>query len=589
MLSFVALFGFVLAAFYLLFSGKKLTFLELTATAIFCTLLLLSYAPQISNLLLGTLQLHALLSVCVVALAVAFIPARKHLDPARPAGDFRAAGTALLTELRASPYLITLLSIALLASTFAAVLIYKYSNFGWDGWSYHSSALAWFNQQDRFVPMPLDELILSYPKNIEMIGLWIFKLAGNDQFIDSVNLIIHWLVLPFAYGVGRHIGLSRKWALAASLIYFSTPILIEQTWSTFIDQAFADCLVMTLYFYFCWYQHRNEQGLLWSILLGLSLGNLAQIKGTGLYVIFIVGTLLVVREILEGRLKTLIQPLMVIAVTTAIAGAGWYLQTWYFYGNPFYPYRLLIPGTDDVLFNGPYDLKQSLLKNYSTKKNLNLPTWQLYLKEFTSTNWGLHYLFLGLPAMAIGIVKGNIHIRWLLAFVVLYFILVPLSFVDRYAAIATFTAAVCFSFMAQYILNSRVWLPFLASFSVVLIVISLIPQLRSAFPDNLPDAGYATPPDKTTEGFQRFALVNRAGNAHIGLVSIEQQKADNPYWYFYFGPRWNNRVEAYDPLNVDSYDFVICGRSSGKCDSLGLLDSHRLALVEKNVEVYEKR
>ena len=119
------------------------------------------------------------------------------------------------------------------------------------------------------------------PIAAEMLGLWIFKLGGSDQFIDSVNLIIHWLALPFAYGVGRHIGISRKWSIAASLIYFSTPVLIKQTWDTYVDLAFADCLVMTLYFYFCWYQHRNEQGLFWSILLGLSLGNLAQINGAG--------------------------------------------------------------------------------------------------------------------------------------------------------------------------------------------------------------------------------------------------------------------------------------------------------------------
>jgi len=81
--------------------------------------------------------------------------------------------------------------------------------------------MAWFNQQDRIVgSMPLMFWVTSYPKNIEFLSLWIQKLDGNDQFIEAGNLILHLLVIPFAYGVGIFCNLNKHWAAAAALIYF---------------------------------------------------------------------------------------------------------------------------------------------------------------------------------------------------------------------------------------------------------------------------------------------------------------------------------------------------------------------------------
>jgi hypothetical protein len=134
-------------------------------------------------------------------------------------------------EVLKSRYVRVLAGLSIVATALVSSVLVHYSNFGWDGWAYHSSAMAWFSGHDRITTStPLMPWITCYPKNLEFLTLWIQKLSGTDRFIEAGNLILHVLVVPFAYGIARYCNLNKQWATAASLIYFLTPEIISQSW-----------------------------------------------------------------------------------------------------------------------------------------------------------------------------------------------------------------------------------------------------------------------------------------------------------------------------------------------------------------------
>ena len=592
---------------------------ERLAIGIFLALLVPMYAPQLSYLIFGTLSTGAMLA-CAALISTVFAGALYWAGKRYPAqlgisappsgkttlsqdaaiavnpapapahhGASQPAETSLLAAL-GTPYLAVLGFLALSGTALSLWISAHYSQFGWDGWAYHASAAAWFHQQDGIVPAPWMEWIIGYPKNIELLSLWAFRFDGDDSHIDMVNLLLHWLALPFAYGLGRRVGLQPAWALAGALLYFCTPELIEQSWSGYIDQAFADSVVMMLYLLFTWMQTDGPQHNVWAVLLGSALGHLAQTKGTGLHLVVIVGAFVLVHELLiEGRRKQVLKTLVLVAVPTALLGAGWYLHTWWVMGNPLYPFRILVPGTNNVLFEGTMELKESMLANLGQRVNLEEPWPLLYFRMFSSSAWGLQFFALGLPAMLLCVVKGNAAMRWLLAFALAYLVVTPFSFIERYTLVVTAAGALAFAYIMQAHIQHRIWSRALLGASVAAVALSLIPLLVNLDP---PTAGARNPPPVSqlddAEDFQRFAMINaEPGPQRIGLVDLARG-GDNPHWYFYFGPRWENRVEPFAANRAASYDFAVCATGGKRCQLITGTGLFEKVLEERGVEVYRR-
>lgn len=571
--------------------------LEQVAVALFLAVLAPIYAPQLSHLLFGTLGTAGLwVSLGLISGAFAgglYFAGRRvgaRVDAATVSPPILRQSTfaSLQTALR-SPLIATLLIVALAASGLSLWISIRFSQFGWDGWVYHAAAMAWFHQQNAITPAPWMPWIIGYPKNIEFLGFWVFRFEGNDGHIDMVNLLLHWIAIPFAYGLGRRIGLQPGWAFLAALLYFLTPVLISQSWSGYIDGVFADSVVMMLYFLFTWMQSQGATRAVWAILLGCALGHLAQIKGTGLHLVFIIGGFVLVHEWLTGQRSKLVQTLALVAAPTALLGAGWYLHTWWVMGNPLYPFRIMVPGTHTALFEGTMDLKDSMLANLGQRINLDEP-WPLrYFRMFQSSGWGLQFFAFGLPATALCLVKGNKPLRWLLVFAAVYLIVTPFSFVDRYAAVVTAVGTLSFAFVMQEHVRNLIWSRLLAAAAIVAATASVLPLAMNMDPQSL---GPRNPPAieqmGEAEGYKRFALVNAADSPQrIGIVDLARG-ADNPHWYFYFGSRWDNPLEVFDPSQASQYDFAVCASDGGRCREItetGLFDR---VIEERGVEVYRR-
>jgi hypothetical protein len=553
---------------------------------LFLSIITVTYAPQISSAIFATLNIWVLLVVSVAPPLFLFLIQRKSLSSVWTKAYFElnlGLGYAFARELLRSWYIIALAGLTIAATVFASWLLANFSNFGWDGWAYHSSAMAWFSQQDRITgSMPLMSWITSYPKNIEFLSLWIKHLSGNDQFIEAANLIVHLFVIPFAYGIARHCNLSKHWAAAAALIYFLTPEIISQSWSTLIDGAFSDSLVILLFLSFSWHSCARDEQLFWSVLLGLGLGHVMHSKGSGLYVLVIVGFLLLARVFLEKDTHRLRTRLLIVGIFAALSGGGWYLKNWLVYGNPVYPFQLTLPGTAIILFSGR-SLEQLVEPSGSGNYRDFSPLW-LYLSHFAGISaqagWGSHFFFLGLPAMVVTIFR-NRNLTWLVLFAIAYFVMIPFSFEARYSLVPCVAGAIAFGYMSQEILNTKGWQCALRAVSVFTITVSLVAVLPMLGDQNrnISDIDFAR-----RDGFKRFGLVRETPGVRVAIVNLGFG-ADNPYWYFYFGPKWENRVEIFDPQQVSAYDYVVCDFSATNCPSLS---SHSLALLEKTVAVYRK-
>ena len=162
------------------------------------------------------------------------------------------------------------------------------------------------------------------------------------------------MVIPFAFEIGRLAGLSKSGSIIASFIYFLTPISLTQLRSTYIDQALADCTVMAIYFLLYWVRHFAESSsrktMSMSLLLGLSVGNLAQIKGSGLYLWIILALMTIPLFLLENKrwldrafCFRATKYLTVSLLFALICGTGWYIKNYLSHGNPFWPMQLKLP------------------------------------------------------------------------------------------------------------------------------------------------------------------------------------------------------------------------------------------------------
>ena len=572
--------------YYALLINRSITDLQRCCSALFLSVITVIYAPQISSVLFSTLNIWVLLVVSLAPPLFLLLMQRKTQSGEWIKTFFASnlnLGCSFAQEVLRSWYILALAALSVVATGFVSWALANFSNFGWDGWAYHSSAMAWFSQQDRItVSMPLMPWITRYPKNIEFLSLWIEKLSGNDHFIEAANLILHLLVIPFAYGIARHCNLNKHWAAAASLIYFLTPEIISQGWSTLIDGAFSDSLVILLFLSFSWHSCNKDEQLFWSVLLGLGLGHVMHSKGSGLYVMAIAGCLLLARTLLEKDTHRLRTRLLIVATFAALSGTGWYIKNWHVFGNPVYPFQLALPGTGIILFSGKS--LETLVEPSSSGNYWDLSRLWLYLSHFAGISyqpgWGAHFFSLGLPAMIVAIFH-NRNLMWLVLFAIAYFVIIPFSFESRYSLVACIAGAVAFGYMAQEILNSKGWRYALTGVSLLTITVSLVAVLRILGDQNtnISDADLVR-----RDGFKRFGLVREKPGATVAIVNLGIG-ADNPYWYFYFGPKWENKVEIFDPQQVGTYDYVVCDFSATNCPSL---PSHSLALLEKTVAVYRK-
>lgn len=534
--------------------------------SLFLTLFIFFYSPQVSSIFFESLKIDKLLITTVLFTLFFGVLFRLGSEKSNLENSYIPKFSEVFGISQIHAYLFVIL--VLISSLIAAWAIHHLSDFGFDGYAYHTSAMAWFNQHDTitnetlFIPW-----VNAYPKNIELLSLWIYKFDGNDQYVEGANLMIHLISIPFVFGLGRLAGLSKAGSLVASCIYFLIPMSLAQLRSTNIDQAFSDCVAMALYFLIYWIKNCTKlsgwKSLTISLLIGLSVGNLAQIKGSGLYLWIILGSMTVPLLIFEnkGSLTKLfwlkVSKCLAFSFLVAIVcGSGWYVKNYLVHGNPFWPMQLKLPFLGEI-FPGT-TIERLILNNWGVGDR----SWiDIYWQQFTETlsrpldidnrtgGFGFHFFAIGLPSLVLSLVWGNTTVRWLACFAILYFFIVPASFWPRYSIAVTISTAITSIWICEKIIKVRKLQNVFNYMSLFTVIIGVLPLLEifSITKDRFVHKEWCG---------NRYKIIEQFEPTTIALCNI--LPPETGMWYLYFGEQWKNKIVKFEKDKMKEYPFIAC-------------------------------
>lgn len=583
-------FTLLTAIFFLGFKNNFPNSLIRLNISLFYSLFILIYSPQLSSLLFKSLELDKVLLVVLVFASPAFLLCFKQTKKLK-------FNKILLAKIPFKEYInslslpyIVLVLVFTLISTWA---IHNLTDLGFDGYAYHTSAMAWFNQHNIITEdSPFMAWVTSYPKNIEFLSLWIFKFDGNDQHIEGANLLIHIISIPFALGIGRLVGLSRSGSITAACLYFLTPMSLSQLRSTYIDQAFADCLVMAIYFLFYWTKYSGgflkKESTAMSILIGLSTGCLPHIKGTGLYLWIILGLMTFPLLFISNRKKLSKSfywnstKFLSISFTFALlCGSGWYIKNYLVHGNPFWPMEFKLPIFGEIFPSYPgMTIERLILNNWGVGDRSWLDIYWQQLTEVLSRpldidnrtgGWGFHFFSIGIPCMLLCLVWGNLQTRWISIFAFVYFVFVPASFWPRYSIIVTLCSAIATLWVYEKLIISPKIKYFLNLVSLFVIIVSVTPFLE-VFSISKDRYVY-----KERCG-ERYSVVKLFAPTTIAMANLLQP--DMGMWYYYYGDKWQNKLVKFNQDNIEQYPMIAC-RMNKRLEHL--YDDKRLLLIHTDL------
>jgi hypothetical protein len=303
-------------------------------------------------------------------------PAAAQSGPAGAAAE-RAGGPDLRRS-RAKAYgalaVVALLCLPIVARLllYASVL----EPYTMDGLAYHLPPLVEALQRGRFVVSEtLNVWANSYPKNVEMIALWLMLGRSGTLILFSQIAFLPLGILGTAL-LARRQGLSTPLSLAAGLSLLFLPIVVAQAATEYIDIAMGGtllaCAALALLY---------RDGALprpWGppVLLA-ALGFLAGMKFNAPLIAAVFGLVAFLPDVLGRRLGRD----HLVGVCLALPGVIWYFANLVWFKNPLWPFAIpgapwLAPHTarvaDIMLPNTPPEF---------LRQGRWLSTWQVWLEQ----------------------------------------------------------------------------------------------------------------------------------------------------------------------------------------------------------------
>ena len=187
----------------------------------------------------------------------------------------------------------------------------------------------------------------------EMHTVWAMLLGSffSQRAGEAAGGAVVWFFFPILlaaiFGFAREIGVERRWALIAVLMFASVPTVFHVAASAYIDIALALFITLAIYSLTRWWK-TLETG--WLIFVAIFLGAALSAKLTTLFVIaaFALIILLRVRKAQESEPDKLGKIAGIGFAALFLAGviaSPWYLRTWAETGSPVFPFYMSIwPG-----------------------------------------------------------------------------------------------------------------------------------------------------------------------------------------------------------------------------------------------------
>lgn len=222
----------------------------------------------------------------------------------------------------------------------------------WDGLGYHLPPVVAYVQRGQIALVESSVFANTYPNNVELHFLWNVVFLRTDLIVNTTQL---WFALVGAlsvYVVGRRLDLDTESALLGAAGFVLAPMVLIQSVITYVDLGFAG-LLLAAYALLLHYWNDPAPRLL--VPLGLAVGLVVGTKFTGGLFALIFGGAVVVRLLLGDQITRvgLLRHMALFGGLGLTVAGYWYARNVLTYGNPLYPFRITVLGTE--LLNGTLD------------------------------------------------------------------------------------------------------------------------------------------------------------------------------------------------------------------------------------------
>jgi len=452
--------------------------------------------------------------------------------------DFVGKISRFLAHIRTSSFTFTLFFLILGQIVWVLFLGFLFPPYVWDAITYHLSSVAYWLQAGKIhlIDTPVSRSNI-YPMNVELFFLWNVIFLRNDVLVDLSQFFFALLGLLTIYTLTRKIGVSTKSSLAASAIYFFTPLILIQSKTCQTDLAAAVLFLIALNFAF---QAGKDSQISNLFISGVASGMLMGSKSTGPILVFCLYLYLLVnwirlhskkskprgtvvkREGLPAYARFMVNNLYFL-IPVFILGSYWYLRNWVYFNNPV-GHEIKIFGF--VLFEGGVGPPKPGLTTLWANVRLLPSRWFELIDNYYNSDrsaYGPQWIILGIPSTAFFLVNSiknkakdnpGLVLFFILTFLFCILILFPDPWSSRLVLFLPAMGAVC----VGYVLDNSSRKTRIAVQRLILIVI-----LWSIF--NAASHSYFTP-----SRFKKFLHLplERRTTANLGLfVSPAYSFIDN--------------------------------------------------------------
>lgn len=354
------------------------------------------------------------------------------------------------------------------------VLIFFQPTNSWDDYNYHLGFVADIIKTGQIrVFADASLYTIAYPHNIEIFNLWHVIFIRNDSLVELTNFSFLFMAGICVYAIARHFNVGRRWALIASQIIFTTPILLLTAKTTKVDISIWALFILGMYFLLKVNFREIELTRNRILLLGTAAaaGLIFGAKTSGILyaaILFLVSVYL----LYASKGKFFIKKLLIFGagffLALLILGSFWYFRSWYVYGNPIYPVKINIfgidlPGTiqaEDFTNGLPQIQNRDFISRF-------LYTWEereswfgvFYLADAKLTGNGPLWFTVLLPcyiaALCYGIYERNKKILIFMLASLMLFLLLPGNWIPHYTGFIILTGCVAFAVTIQYIFTNK--------------------------------------------------------------------------------------------------------------------------------------
>lgn len=212
-----------------------------------------------------------------------------------------------------------------------------------DSLCYHLQIPKIYLQHHRIFSIPYD-VTSEFPLLMEMLytlglGLYGVYLAKFFHFAAG-------LLLAAAVGISTfRLTLNKKAASWAALLFLTTPVIVNQITTTYVDVALALYSYLALNALFLYSDQPGRYNRL-LILAGLFIGFAMSVKYLALITAAYIVLFMVSR--FKHQPSIWIQNLFLFGIFSVLAGCYWYVHSYIVTGNPVYPYFAKIFGSGDA-------------------------------------------------------------------------------------------------------------------------------------------------------------------------------------------------------------------------------------------------